>query len=360
MIFVGFEIKSSMGTESVYTQYMKYLFEVTSYTPFPNEIDVPNTYWDEYIDMLYKAFGYDKPKKNYLNNIPDTKIDNPRDGVVVGFSSGKDSAAAALALRDLGVKDVVLCHIGGLNRSYYSETAVAKEFAEKLGFEIIVNRLKYVGISNAVDPVVKNHLILAYIITYMINEGFTRCSLGEYPVFTLDNLCLTYQASDAIDLIKAFEKAIQGNFPQFRFEILFKSQTHSYAYLYAFHQNDLQYTQSCLTPDRFRGVRVKSLNDKWGIADVKPHTCLYCYKCCHGYLFESLWNGTPIDSKFFKGHILSYLRDGIPKVINVSQDEVNRYSVKDIIDRYIDMKDLNRYKSNTYEIMKDITFERNL
>lgn len=356
---MGFEIKSSIGNESPYTQYMKYLFEITSYTPFLNEIDVPNKYWDDYIDTLYKAFGYDAPKKNYLNNIEDVNIEEPKDGVVVGFSCGKDSAASALALRDLGVKDVVLYHIGGLNRSYYSETNVAKEFAENLGFDIVVNKMKYTGIGNTVDPAVKNHLILAYIITYMIENGYTRCSLGEYPVFTLDNLCLIYQASDAIDLIRKFEKAIQGNFPQFRFEILFKSQTHSYAFLMAFHQDALKHMQSCLTPDRFRSSRIKSLKSKWGIDYTEPHRCLYCYKCCHEYLFESLWNDTPIDKNFFQGHILTYLKDGIPKVINVTKEDVSKYSVKDIISSYVDLEELNRYKADNSKIMLDIMFVRN-
>ena len=48
-----------------YTDYMLYLYQELSVMPFPTKLKVPNTSWDEYLDLIYSACGQPLCEKDY-------------------------------------------------------------------------------------------------------------------------------------------------------------------------------------------------------------------------------------------------------------------------------------------------------
>ena len=338
---MSFQITSSLQ-DNPYSTYLKYLFEQTSYTPFPDTIKVPNEAWFDYIDTLYQAWNYNVPNKVVTNSIPVTNI-VPSKEAIIGFSAGKDSASVALALKDLNIK-TTLYNVQGLNRSYGHEHSVAQSFADKIGFPIVVNKLSYKGKATATDPVVKNHLILAYMIGYMIEHNIGYCSLGEYPNLNLKDYALAYNTSDAYDLILKFEKAVQATFPQFKFFVLFNSQTHAYAYLVDKHYVYLDYTQSCLLPDRFR-ARVKAANEKKYNIQLNDNRCLACYKCCHEALFLHMWK-TKVLPKEAITKSLGIMRRDLDKMLDLPSSVIQVLSTEELINKYIDVNEVIMYQKD--------------
>ena len=347
------KINEEMYHKSPYSDYLLYLFQNTSTETYPDEIDVPNDAWFEFIDLLYKYSGHDIPKKNINNCLPDVHIDNPSRGVMLGFSGGSDSTTHAAYLQDRDdVSEVVLYNMTHLNRSYPNEKNAAKAVADHLNMELILQEMKYSGKMQGIESPVKNHLVLAFMIPEMIKRNIVRCSEGVFPNDTLDVIGGLYGLSDAYDLFKAFEKAIQRTFPQYRFIICFKNWTHEFAYLMKYHKDLVPLYQSCLLPDRYRG-KIRKINETKYNMTLIPNRCLSCWKCCKEYTMLGMFNYHKIDPIVYKNQIMPTLRRFYAKEKGISEREANGVNTETILSQFMFLDDIQRYVNDMSLVDKD-------
>lgn len=345
-----------------YTDYMLYLYEQTSKAILPASINAPNSAWLPYIDAVYKALGFPIPEVKYthcIDKAPNKSYDNNE--VVLAFSGGKDSCASALALKDNGVK-CVLFNLKGLNRSYRHEDTVCQEFASFIGMPLIARKMEQTGkcelcVQNSVftESPVKNHLILAMMIDYMIENNNRFATLGVFTDDKLDEIVANLGLSDAIELFYLFQDAVNATFKEFRFFNIFQSTLHAKAFIFKYHDEVIPpITQSCLLPDRYRANNARLHEAKWGIK-LKPNRCLSCWKCCDEmYLFQK-FGIYPHNQTIIDNAIIPKLREELRKSYKLPSGISEKdLSNDDILNMYINQNTLNRYLNNPDEIKTDM------
>lgn len=336
-----------------YIDYMIYLFELTSTDNFPDEVNVPNDAWNEYIDLLYSATGQALPKKVKIDDLPQIYFDNPSRDMVLGFSGGSDSTTHAAYLMDReDVDKLYLVHMENLNRAYPNEKNAAKTVAEYLGAEYIPYHIKFSGKNRGVESPVKNHLVLSVMIPTMIEHSIVRASEGVFPNDTLDVIGGLYGLSDSYDLFKAYEKAIQRTFPQYRFVICFKNWTHEYAYLMKYHKDVVPLYQSCMLPDRYRASIRRTNESKYGIK-LLPNRCLSCWKCCKEALLLQMFGYQKTPSDVIVKQIYPTLRRNYAREVGISEQEANSVNIKDIVGKFMFLDDIDRYTKDMSLVEKD-------
>ena len=326
-----------------YTDYMLYLYQELSVMPFPRTLKVPNAAWDAYLDLIYTALANPCCEKDYCIELPAVELSHVDKTVILGFSGGKDSAATAAYFIDNHIA-CQLYRAKGFNASYPVEQMVAEQFADKTGLKLISHKIAYAGKCEYDSPtsesVVKDQLIMAMMIDYMIANNYHIFSLG---CFRSDSLAIAnpkLNLSDSDEIIKAFVKAVKATFPALRYiNSPFKTTHHAKAYLYHKHMDWIKHTQSCLIPDRHRNKVRETMTNKYSMV-IPPNRCLSCWKCCMDAYLLDKWGFEALPETAYQNQVLRILRKSVAE----ENSSVNPVTDEELLDVYTPREEVERYK----------------
>ena len=197
------------------------------------------------------------------------------------FSGGKDSTAAAINFKNLGY-DVTLYFLQGVNLSYSEELERAEVVANKLGLPMVVDYIKVSGKGDFLENPTKNQLILSFAINYGIQHNIYRYSYGGFKEDIIEQSAFDRNFSDSIELFNWFEEGVKEVFPKFEVITPFSNEVETLKMIgdYKDLWNDFQ---SCLTPKRYREHLKKTNEQKYGL-QLLEHRCGSCWKCCMEYI----------------------------------------------------------------------------
>ena len=204
--------------------------------------------------------------------------------VMIGFSSGLDSAYLMHKLIDEGY-EVTLCHIKGLNKSSaFQEEKMAKEIARANNLKLIIVPFSAPKQVFADNPF-KNQLILSIMLNEGIKLGIYRYALGSDWTTPLSEGVTGFSITDTIEVNEAYWNAVKKYFNQA--ELLFidnnDKKVKRVSYLYQNHYTTFKLISSCVAPHRFNEYWHKQNEQKYNIKLTKGR-CGACYKCCMEYL----------------------------------------------------------------------------
>lgn len=205
-----------------------------------------------------------------------------KDQVIIGYSGGKDSLAAAIICAEAGMHPT-LFHIRGLNKSYPNEADLVIEAAEATQFSTIIKSAKLHGKTDYKENPTKDQLILAMMVDYGCQIGINRFSMGIERTNKLAESNILYNWSDAFEMFMAIAPLFQKVMPAYRWDWHIKNHTHSLKTIVGRDRSLLNHTISCLLPFRFQASRKEANEKRFGIS-LPRNRCGSCWKCCVEYL----------------------------------------------------------------------------
>ena len=315
-----------------YSQYMSYLWEITSGETFPDIVEIPNEAWNEYINSLWIGHNQSIPEKKINTNlIPlsnKTQKEKVNNKVVIGFSGGKDSLVVALRMQEEGFIPIMF-HVKGLTRSTgYTESLASREIALKNNWEYIEEKISYNGKTNYLESPVRNHLVLSYMIDYMINNNITNAGIGleiEDKVFNTsfeerkDN-----GFSDGVDFTQLFIKAIKNTFQDFTLYGAIGSKVSGTIWLFDKYKDIAMESNSCMLADRVKEYTRNKKMVKFGI-----------------HKSDDMENATKSCYKTIRNKLKSLMGKNKKELKNVKDDDLINYIIKDY-KKYIDSYKINK------------------
>jgi len=332
-----------MYSISPYTSYLLYLYEKMSDRVFPQELEIPNDAWCDYVDSIYLATGQYPPVKSVSDRfeLPVLDVRDDNRGIMIGFSGGRDSTLCTTFLQELGYRPVLM-KVKGVNKAYPGEVQAAQRVADKLNAELIIQEFAYSGKADYVENPVKNHLILAMMIQEMYERDIFRACLGVFPVNLKYEDTRVEGVSDNYERMKLLEKAIQYTFPRFRFVVCFEDRTKEFLYLVTRHRELMQDYQSCMTPDRYRKNLRKHVEEKYGIK-VAENMCLSCWKCCIDYLHLSVFGFIPLRKDILDGQVYPTLRRVYARGRNLPENSKIDVPMATMLDDFMNVQSMRKY-----------------
>ena len=256
------------------------------------------------LDSLEIGIGEHFPYNFHEEEIVQKDCDNGK-SVVVAFSGGKDSVAAAMKFKEMGY-DVTAFHLHGINRGLLNEVDHAREMAADIGVKFHVENVGVKGSQTWLEHPMKNQLICALILDWSIANG-----LGSHIVFGdfLNDYAATSlfdrNWSDTREMWDGFTNYIRNYIPSFQIEIPFHTYIDTLGTITVKNLDLLLKTQSCLTlPFRKIGL-VKKNESKYDIK-LLPDRCGSCWKCCVEYIYLADSGKVPYNREFYR-HCLEFL-----------------------------------------------------
>ena len=257
------------------------------------------------LDSLEIGIGEHFPYNFHEEEIAQQNCDNGK-SVVVAFSGGKDSVAAAMKFKEMGY-DVTAFHLHGINRGLPNEVDHAREMANSIGVPFHVENVSVKGGSSWLEHPMKNQLICALILDWAIANN-----LGSHIVFGdfLNDYAATSlfdrNWSDTREMWNGFTDYIRNYVPSFQVEIPFHTYIDSLDIITSNGTALLEKTQSCLTLPYRKVNLVKGNESKYNVK-LLPNRCGSCWKCCVEYIYLADSGKVPYNKAFYQ-HCLEYLK----------------------------------------------------
>ena len=202
--------------------------------------------------------------------------------VVVCFSGGKDSTAAAMVMREKGY-NVYLYYVQGINKSYPDELQHARDIANLLGMPLAVERVSLSGKTTFHDNPVKNQFIASLALDWAIENGIgTKICFGDFYTDNVTNSSFLEAWSDCQEMWKAHRDFVRTFVPTYDIFIPFKNYIETMD-IVAGHKDILDKIQGCVLPYRFRKTTKVKNEEKYGV-ELLPNRCGSCWKCCVEYI----------------------------------------------------------------------------
>lgn len=231
-----------------------------------------------------------KPHTLAQCNLAMQPIGQPKEGderVVVGFSGGKDSAAAALKLAGQGFAPT-LFHVRGLNRAYPGEADAATAVARALGFKLAILNLTLSGKSAWIENPAKNQFILGMMGDYGWRQGIAHYCQGNLSEDHATDTDFGAGFSDAVEMYRAADTLMGAAIPGYAYHHgLLKNDSDSLTTILKLNPGILPSIQSCMTGPRFRG-KLHQTNEAKFKVKLLPERCGSCYKCGVEWLHMAL------------------------------------------------------------------------
>ena len=225
----------------------------------------------EFEQPVFEEFHYNKHKVKY----------DPKN-IIVCYSGGKDSLSVILHYKKMGY-NVYAYHIRGLNKGYYDEWAMAEQASREIGFNLVIDEVSYSGQHLWTEHPMKNMLMATMALNYGVTHGITtKIAVGDFRGCRLENVSFFVTGGDTIDLWRMYEKVIRRIIPNFR--VYIPNKDYFTAYNMLIHNPQyIQYTMSCMTPNRFRDLFKNRTQKNYGV-DLLPSRCGCCSKCAVEYI----------------------------------------------------------------------------
>jgi len=283
------EIESSLLFKDfepgVLTQWMTRLFtQLRLHKVAPTHYDKYPPTMKPLLDVLTRGVPYMfEPGEPLPDSIGVCVNPDPKK-VLVGFSSGKDSTAAAVLLQDQGYKPI-LFHVHGINRYHPYELAACQEVARVLDLPLKVVNVSQRGKNVHPDNPVKNQLILAMALEWGLENGILAHSHGN-DFMDSHELAFSINFSDSIDMYNAFRDFALKHVPGFQMmdPIVF-NETGAYLALMK-RPEVIPFMSSCLQVVLYK-ERIHQANER-KFGTILPGRCGTCRKCCVEYLHLAL------------------------------------------------------------------------
>lgn len=240
--------------------------------------------------------------------------------MIVCFSGGKDSLAAALHYKARGYK-VYLYHVTGLNKHYTTEHKSAKALADELGLPLILEDISYKGQHEWVEHPLKNIVLAGMALNYGLTHGLGyKIAVGNFYTLRSWDCVFEVDIGDSVDMWKIYERIIKNAIPRFHMYVPLQNYQTSYKTILKYKPNLLLDVQSCITPNRFRGLFKKRTELKYGIA-LLPDRCGCCWKCAVEYIWLCDHGYRPLYKKYYS-HCLEILRNTLKKEAGVVYNNI--------------------------------------
>lgn len=306
-------------TEGMATKTMSRIFSLASQSPIKSSEG-----WSRLPPILLPLF------KTLTGQIQTRALPNPEPicgDILVGFSGGKDSTAAAIKASMLG-GNPILFYVQGINKAYPREKDAATELAGKLGFDIVYEKVTVTGSSAFVENPIKNQYILALMVDYGMLSGVSNFTQGNLMEDTCSELDISFGYSDGWEMFEATRPYFESLIKQYKYHHLVKNDSDSLSTIINHDISLLLHTQSCMTPIRYRGKLHKDNQKKYGVS-LLPERCGSCYKCCLEWLHLMAWDKADKNDGFAR-HCVDILVRGLSRTFG---REVTR---KEAVDTYFD------------------------
>lgn len=259
------------------------LYNIFNTKNFKKNVVIPQ-YFNDFVERIYKKFNNTINTTTFIEFDKISLKSNSKD-VLLAFSSGLDSCAHALTLKEEGY-NVILFHMKNVNKYEYGKgTKVAKEFAKK-------NDMKYVesSISNGYkywpENPIKNQMILCSMIDYCYDNNINKIALGESLVLTIDEVVEGINITDSKDVTEWFISALRHYVDNMDIiEVKERcSKLDKMHKLEKYGCMDLYY--SCLHSGRFSEMRHINVEQMYGIKLPKYSCGCFCRKCATQILLK--------------------------------------------------------------------------
>lgn len=245
--------------------------------------------YDASLEAIWKTFldnsFYDFPVREFVHkevkplSLPDFDPKN----IIVCYSGGKDSLSVVRYYQQLGYH-VYAYHIRGLNKTYYDEWKIAEEASKALGFELYIDSVQLSGNHVWVEHPMKNMIMMNMALSWGVQNGITtQVATGNFTTSFLSDNAFEVCAGDCREFWQMYEDVINRIIPDFRVQLVNENYQTAYKLLLEEPQN-LKYTISCVTPNRFRRLFRERTMKNYPV-DLLPNRCGCCWKCAAEYVW---------------------------------------------------------------------------
>lgn len=249
-------------------------------------------------------FGYGFRKEGDIS--VEEECDIEKKNVVVAFSGGKDSVAAAMKFKEMGY-NVNAFHLHGINRGLPNEVDHAREMANSIGVPFHVENVNVKGGSSWLEHPMKNQLICALVLDWSMTNGLgSHIAFGDFLNDYASTSLFDRNWSDTQEMWNGFTAYIRNYVPGFQIEIPFHTYIDTLDIITANGTGLLEKTQSCLTLPYRKINLVKGNESKYGVK-LLPNRCGSCWKCCVEYIYLADSGKVPYNKAFYQ-HCLEYLK----------------------------------------------------
>lgn len=239
--------------------------------------------------------------------------------VIVAFSGGKDSTAAALKMRDDGY-NVYLFYVQGINKSYPDELDKAREIATSLNMPLHIETVSLRGKTDFHDNPVKNQLIASMALDYGVRDSIgTRVCFGDFYRDFASESSFLEAWSDCMEMWQAHSDFVRLYVPKYQIIIPFKNYIETMDII-STRRDIMEKVQGCVLPHRFREMMKKRNEEVYGVK-LLPHRCGSCWKCCAEYIHYADVGVVEYNKDFYH-HCLSFLM-GKMGVLHANVTDVN-------------------------------------
>lgn len=205
--------------------------------------------------------------------------------IILAFSGGKDSVAAALYLKEADY-NVYLYHLRNYN-SVKDEYVQAEKLAKLLDMPLYVDSIKSLqksewGITHPLQSMVLYNRMIVYGIEN--NIGY-QIACGDYmeESLKLDRDMFDMQASDTQEFVEAYHEVIRTILPNFDLTLCHNNRFDALNILEQ-HPDILLECQSCMCQQRFREYNRQQKMKKFNVK-LMPNRCGGCLKCAIEYIY---------------------------------------------------------------------------
>lgn len=173
----------------------------------------------KYLVELFEEFGHINIDFKFIEENYE-KLRLPKfdtKNIIVCFSGGKDSLAAALHYKQRGY-NVYLYHTSNIN--HVNETDTAKELAKWLDMPIHIEYVEIEGKRDWIEHPMKNIMIANGALNWGISNNITsKITFGNFYTSNIEEEQFDLSGDDTIDMWIAYEDIIKRIIPQFKMYI---------------------------------------------------------------------------------------------------------------------------------------------
>lgn len=276
-----------------YTKYFSYLYNILSETKnLPNEVIIPNKECGKLIDFIYEYYNTPAPIKTLKTRLlPYLDLESSNSEMMVTFSGGKDSTAAALRCAEEGYK--VTC-VNLLNLEVGRNSSEKnKRICDINHFDFIKVPLRKEGYSDTVENPVRS--LLPYCVCIDLMEEYDEaipCVGGLHNHNTINTIVDRVSGlTDSPEIFKLFVIAIRKTFPSFKLYSVIPDQASSFYYLYYQYPESFKLTQGCMSRMGSYSFATQKRLNRNQVYLKTDLGCGRCYKCISDILYLNRADG---------------------------------------------------------------------